>query len=367
MRLPAAAAALILFLPSMTLGQASAVPAQQYKQTNLVADSAATAPDAVTIDPNLAGAWGLSRSSSGPWWVANGDNNVGGLSTLYNGAGARQALVVTVPSADPKQTPKGSPTGIVFNANAGAFPLPDGKAASFLYATLDGLIAGWNGTVPNNIAQIAVRSAGAVYTGLAVAQATVNGATATYLYAADVAGGKVDVFDSSFAHAAAIEKAIAALGPVSGYAPFGIQNIGGNLFVTLSRADGTTGAGQGGVVLISPEGTLLGSLQGGSHLNAPWAVALAPSDFGQYSHDLLVGNNGDGEINVFNPQTGKYIATLTDASGEAIAIDGLWGLDFGNGTANGGPATTLYFAAAPGTGGLFGTLTPIQNTNGTNN
>ncbi len=355
-------------IASIALGQSGGATTQQFKQTNLVADSTATAVNATTIDPNLAGAWGLSRSSAGPWWVTEGDNNVGGLSTLYNGTGVRQSLVVTIPSANPQQTPKGSPTGTVFNANAADFVLPDGKAASFLFATLDGLIVGWNGTVPNNVAQVvANRSTTSVFTGLAVASATVNGTTGTYLYAADVKSAKISVFDSSFHQATAIESAIASLGVPYGMSPFNVQNVGGNLYVTLSRTDGSTGPGQGFVAVVSPEGKLLGSLESGAFLNAPWGIAVAPSDFGQYSHDLLVGNNGDGKINVFNPITGRYIATLVDATNTPIAIDGLWALSFGNDTANGGPATSLYFAAAPGSGGLFGTLTPVQNTFGSNN
>ncbi len=183
--------------------------------------------------------------------------------------------------------------------------LPDGKAASFLFATLDGLIAGWNGTVPNNVAQIvANRSTTSVFTGLAIASATVNGVTGTYLYAADVKSAKISVFDSSFHRATAIESAIGSLGVPYGMSPFNIQNIGGNLYVTLTRTDGSTGPGQGLVAAISPEGKLLGSLESGPFLNAPWGIAIAPSDFGQYSHDLLVGNNGDGKINVFKPDYG---------------------------------------------------------------
>ncbi len=363
MRSPFFALALTLSAAPAALAQLSTDP-QQYRETNLVADSTATAA-ATVIDPNLLGGWGLAESSSGPWWVSD---NGSGLSTLYNGAGARQNLVVTVPSANPQQTPTGTPTGVVFNAYTNDFVLPDTRPATFLFATLDGLISGWNGAVPNNTAQVVVNQAGtSSFTGLAVARATVNGKTDRYLYATDFQARRVDVFDSRFQRAATIENAIAALGLPAGFSPFGIQNIGGNLFLTVAPSDNSTGPGRGGVAVITPEGSLIGLLQGGQYLNAPWGIALAPGNFGNYSHDLLVGNNGDGKINVFNPQTGAYIATLQDSTNTPISINGLWGLSFGNDTAAGGPASTLYFAAAPGTGGLFGSITPIANNNGNNN
>ncbi len=368
MRSQTCAVMAFLFAP-LAFAQTTSPTQQQYRQTNLVASSTSVASDAAVIDPNLAGAWGISRSSNGPWWVANGDGGGSGTSSLYNGAGARQSLVVTVPPADPTKTPKGSPVGIVFNANPANFILPDGTAAVFLFSTLDGLIAGWNGAVPNSTAQIVVNAAStSVFTGLAVAQATVNGSTGTYLYAADARARKVAVFDSSFRHVAAIENAIASLGLPPGFGPFGIQNIGGTLYVTVAPSDQSSGPGQGGVAAITPEGRLIGLLQSGSYFNAPWGVALAPSDFGQYSHDLLVGNNGDGKINVFNPQTGQWLATLVNANNQTIEIPGLWALGFGNDQTGGGPATTLYFSAGDGPGqsgaGLFGTLTPVQNTFG---
>ncbi len=353
--------------PAVLLGVAFATTAwgQQYRQTNLVTSSTAAAP-APIVDPNLSGAWGLSESSAGAWWVSDSTT---GLSTLYNGVGAVESLVVTVPTANPSASKTGTPTGIVFNAVPTDFVLPDGKAANFLFVTLDGTLSGWNGAVPKETAQIvADNSQTSVYTGLAIAPAVVNGVTGRYLYAADSKGGKIDVFDSHFKHAKPIEDALAKLAGPPGFSPFGIQNIGGNLYVTLAPADGTTGPGQGVVGAVSPEGKLLGILETGPFLNAPWGVTVAPGNFGPYSHDLLVGNNGDGKINVFNPITGRWIATLVDANNKPIAIPGLWALDFGNDTAAGGPATTLYFAAdLNGAGGLFGTLTPVQNTNGSNN
>ena len=359
-------ASLTLTLTTLALGArafSQQTTPQQYTQTNLVSSVAGTA---VTTDPQVNGAWGISESSGGPWWVSDVAT---GLSTLYTGAGAKQGLVVSIPSAKADGKTPGTPTGIVFNASASDFILPDGKAASFLFVTLDGTIAGWNGSVTNNAAETVVnQNSTSSFTGLAVANATINGVTAPYLYVADNKAGTINVFDTHFQHATAIENAIAALGKVPGFSPFGIQEIGGSLFVTASRSDGTIGPGQGGVIVLKPEGSLIGALQTGSFFNAPWGVAQAPGNFGQYSHDLLVGNNGDGKINVFNPQTGQYIATLVDAKNNPIAIPGLWGLNFGNDSTSGGPATTLYFGAdLDGAGGLFGSLTPVQNTFGSDN
>lgn len=362
-----ASMAATLAIASTALCQQPVSP--QYLQTNLVADSTATAT-AKTIDPNLSGAWGLSESSTGPWWLSDNNN---GLSTLYNGLGATQGLVVTVPTANPDKSKTGTPTGILFNASSSSFLLSDGKAASFLFATLDGLIVGWNGGVSSNTGEIAInQSSTSSFTGIAVAPATIDGVTSTYLYAADFLSATVDVFDTSFHHVPQLESAFAAIPLPAGYAPFNIQNIGGNLYVTLAlqnqaKNNQVTGPGLGYIAAVSPEGIYIGVAASGLNLNAPWGVAVAPGNFGQYSHDLLVGNNGDGTIAVFNPVNGGFIAKLKDANNNVISINGLWGLAFGSDSANGGPATTLYFAAAPGTGGLFGTLTPLQNTFGSDN
>ena len=343
---------------------------QQYKQTNLVSNSAATAA-ATTIDPNLVGGWGLSASSTGPWWLSDNGN---GLSTLYTGAGVTESLVVTIPTADANKSKTGTPTGILFNGSTTDFMLADGKPASFLFCTLDGLLVGWNGSVSNNTGEIAANeSSNSMFTGMAVAQAKVNGTTSTYLYVANFSQATIEVFDTNFNRVPAIESAIASVGEPAGYAPFNIQNIGGNLYVTLAeqnkkKNNQVNGRGKGVVGVITPEGKLLGGLETGNFLNAPWGIALAPGNFGAYSHDLLVGNNGSGAIDVFNPVTGQFLGKLRDATNAVIKINGLWGLSFGSGSASGGPATSLFFAAAPGTaGGLFGAITPVQNTYGSDN
>ncbi len=370
MRIPKIAAALTLSAATITLGQTSTVTTQQYTQTNLVADSAATAK-AATLDPNLQGGWGLVESATGPWWLSDNNN---GLSTLYTGAGATLGLVVAIPPADPSKNKTGTPTGIVFNGSTTDFLLADGKPASFIYATLDGLIAGWNGGVSNNTAEIAAnQSATSSFFGLTLAQAKVKGVTGTYLYATDFKARTIDVFDSKFNRVPELENAIASIPLPAGYAPYGIQNIGGNIYITLAKqnkqgTDQVNGRGFGLVGAITPEGKLLGTLETGNFLNAPWGVALAPADFGQYSHDLLVSNNGSGVIDVFNPVSGKFIARLRDASNAVIKVDGIWGIAFGSGSTSGGPATSLFFAAQPAAGGgLFGAITPVQNTFGSDN
>lgn len=349
----------------------SAPGTQQYLQTNLVANSTATAPTAKTIDPNLQGGWGISQSPTGPWWVSDASS---GLSTLYTGVGVTEGLVVTIPPADPSKSKTGIPTGMVFNENAANFVLSDGKSASFLFATIDGLITGWNSSVSANTAEIAVnQSSTSAFFGLAVAQAKVEGVDQTLLFATDFKRRAVDVFNAQFQHVTSVEQAIANIGLPAGFAPYGITNLGGTLYVTIVRTnaagtDQKNGPNNGLVAAITPEGKLIGTLETGNFLNAPWAVALAPSDFGQYSHDLLVSNNGSGVIDVFNPTTGKFLGKLKDGNNNVIKINGIWGIAFGSGTTSGGPSTSLYFAAQPDSGGgLFGTLTPIQNTFGSDN
>jgi uncharacterized protein (TIGR03118 family) len=335
--------------------------------TNLVANSSG---NATTTDPHLVNAWGLSRSATGAWWISDQGT---GLSTLYDGTGTITPLVVTIPPADPKAGTVGSPSGTIFNGTS-EFAVAAGKPAVFLFCTLDGTISGWNPTVQSNAAIITVnQKQQSVFTGMTMAEARANGSKAQFLYVADFKQAKLQVFDSNFQHVAKLEKAFAAIPVPSGYAPFNVQNIGGNLYVTLAEQGGpggqeVDGPGLGIVAVLSPEGTLLQVLEEGRWFNAPWGVALAPSDFGAYSHDLLVGNLGDGTVHVFDPITGKHIGVLRDASNKAIKLDGLWALSFGSGLGSSGPATSLYFTAGPDDdqNGLFGAITPIQNTVGNN-
>jgi uncharacterized protein (TIGR03118 family) len=338
--------------------------AQHYKQTDLVADQSGVA---AATDMNLVNPWGLSRSSASPWWAA--DNGTG-LSTLYDGTGAAKSLVVTIPTGDPNMSSTGTPTGTLFNGGTG-FVLPNGKPANFLFVTEDGTISGWNGGT-SAVITVNTKST-SVFKGAAFATLPIPyGSQSTFLYVADFRKGRVQVYDSSFNHIGGIEELFRDERLPRGYAPFNIQNIGGELYVAFAKQDDqkhdeVDGPGKGYVDVFSPFGFLLRRLEHGPWLNGPWAIAMAPGDFGIYSHDLLVGQFGSGNIAVYDPVTGAFKDMLRDSNNNPIAIGGLWGLSFGSGTPTGsGPANTLYFAAGSDgeAHGLFGTITPVENTLG---
>src|SRR5713101_10075988 len=371
--------------------------AQHYKQTNLVSDTSGVAP---VTDPQLINPWGLSRSSSSPWWISD---NATGLSTLYNGAGAKQSLVVTIPQADPnnKNTPLGTPTGTIANSSQTDFLLAAGKPAAFLFSTIDGTIAGWNPTVavaqgaapPSTQAVTLVKTSdGSSYTGLTSAFIDGN----RFLYAANFTKGRVDVYDNGFhlvnlrkqhpdedsadhdnGHSA--ENSFVDENLPRNYVPFNVHAIGNDIVVTYalheegSRFE-TDGPGLGFVDIYSSTGRLLRRLEHLDWLNAPWGVALAPVDFGRFSHDLLIGQfAGGGEtqssgfIAAYDLATGKFDGLLEDASGKPLAINGIWALSPGNVSPNNSdaaaaPAAEVYFTAGPnhGSGGLLGYLTSVS-------
>lgn len=322
-----------------------------YQQTNLVSDVPGLA---ASTDAHLVNAWGLSVSPSSPWWVA--DNGTG-LSTLYNGAGAAQSLVVTIPAA-PGSTDPSAPTGTVFNGVATDFLVAPGKAAHFLFATEDGTISGWNS---GTTAVLMVNNSGsAVYKGLAIA--SMNGAQ--FLYATNFANGSVDVFDSAFHPVALSANAFQDPRVPANYAPFNVQAIGATLYVTYAQKeagsiDEVHGPGKGFVAAFTTDGRLVRRLRWGAWFNAPWGVALAPAGFGEASGRLLVGQFGSGKVATFDANSGEFRGLLRGEHGRPIMIEGLWALAFGNG-ANAGPKTTLYFTAGidDEAHGLFGTLTP---------
>ncbi len=346
---------------------------QHYTQTNLTSNLGSLAP---TVDANLVNPWGLSRSSKGPWWASD---NGPGLSTLYDGTGKIVPLVVPIPPAD-TTSPTGTPTGTVFNGDPTAFQIAPGKNAVFLFVTEDGTISGWNpGVSPKAVIVVNKTKNKAVYKGATIATVEKSGVTQSYLYVADFRHGKVKIFDSTFKPAELVaereEEEDESASFVDerlprGYAPFNVQNIGGDIYVTYAKQDSTRlnevdGAGLGYVDVYTASGTLLHRLQSGSWFNAPWGLALGSSDFGAYSHDVLVGQFGSGEILAFDPLTGRYKGKLQTAANQPIRIDGLWALAFGNdGTA--GPATSLYFTAGPNheQNGLFGNIVAIENVQG---
>ena len=313
-------------------------------QTNLASDISGLA---AYLDSNLVNPWGIASSAGSPFWLS--DNGTG-VSTLYDGAGAPQALTVTVPP--PGGTSASSPTGIVFNGNAQSF-----GGAPFIFATRDGTIASWSSGT--SAALRVDNSSNAAYTGLASDGASL-------LYAANNAAGRIDVFDTTFSPTQLAGNFTDPTLP-SGYAPFGIQNLGGSLYVTYAPTNLVAGTGNGIIDVFDTSGTLQRRLVTGGDLDLPWGLALAPSSFGSFAGDLLVGNFGDGTINAFDPLSGVLQGSLTDANGSSITIPGLLGLRIGNG-GNGGSAGTLYFAAGiPGTGaigdhGLFGSLAPVAST-----
>jgi uncharacterized protein (TIGR03118 family) len=313
-----------------------------------------------TTDPNLVNAWGLASSASSPWWVADNETD---KSTLYTGAGAIVPLVVSVP---------GAPTGLVFNGTS-SFVVSAGGAsgpARFIFATESGTIRGWNPGVPpqppmtnSKETEVGVDSsaAGAIYKGLAIAQT----ATGPRLYAADFHNAKVDVYNGSFV-LQSWTGAFVDPGIPDGFAPFGIQTLNGMIFVTYAKQDADAGdeiagEGLGFVSAFGTDGSFLGRVASGDDLNAPWGLAWAPATgFGRFSGDLLVGNFGDGRINAYAWTSSGWEARghLKTANHLPLAVDGLWGIGFGNG-AGSGPTTTLYFAAGPDDEehGLFGSIT----------
>jgi uncharacterized protein (TIGR03118 family) len=328
-----------------------------YTETKLISDVPGLAKH---TDPNLVNPWGIAMSSQGPFWVADGGS---GAITLYNGQGQSisQLPEVTVPSLSAKKavTPV---TGQVYNGNTNAF-----NGDTFIVAAENGTISGWD-TGTSAAVRIDNSSVGAVYTGLAIGLH--NGAD--YLYAANFHAGTIDVFDSHY-HKATWEKNAFSdprLPPSSGFAPYNIESIGGKLYVTYAKqnadkTDSVAGRGNGYVDVYDMDGTFVQRLISKGTLNSPWGLARAPSGFGKFSGDLLVGNFGDGHINAFDLKTGAFRGTVMGTNGAPLAISGLWGLTVGNGHM-GGNTGTVYFAAGIAEAGkvedhgLFGALTPTQ-------
>lgn len=316
-----------------------------YVQHNLVADRPG---HAASTDPNLVNPWGLSAGPSSPLWVSDNGKDV---STLYNG-GMSGTPISTVPLV--VSTPGGAPTGQVFNNTTGFIVPGTGNPASFIFAGEHGDITAWNsGTAAVRVAH----TKGAVYKGLAL----VHSPFGALLLAANFHTNRVDVFNAKF-HRLNVGGLFRDNKLPKGYAPFNVAAIGTRVFVAYARQDAARhddvpGHGHGFIDTFTTYGTPLHRFASRGDLNSPWGLTLAPKKFGSFSQDLLVGNFGDGRIHVFNPSTGHELATLRRPNGNAIVIDGLWGLLVGNSTA-GGP-NAVWFSAGPGAEahGLLGTLT----------
>jgi uncharacterized protein (TIGR03118 family) len=316
----------------------------QYQLTNLVSNQVGQAHH---DDPLVVNAWGLVHPPGGPFWIS--DNN-SGWSTLYNAAGVKQALEVEIPTAS--GAGPGSPTGIVFNGSPDPTEFQvQGWASIFLFATLDGTISGWAPQSDRNNAIIAVDNSksGAVYTGLAIT----NKVTANFLFVADQAHNKVDIYNDKFK----LVKSLTDTTLPAGFAPFGIQDIDGLLYVAFASTSGLAG---GFVDVFDEDGTHMRRLAQGGHLNQPWGFAVAPKNFGPLSNTLLVSDNTDsGTINGFDIANGAFVGTIRDSNGKVIHIDQLWGLEFGDGTGINGGKNQLFFTAGPSNNlaGTFGVIT----------
>jgi uncharacterized protein (TIGR03118 family) len=331
-----AAALVALAVPALNAG---------FVQTNLTSDIPGLAAN---LDPNLKNPWGMSFSPTSPFWSSN---QVTGTSTLYTGAGTPLSLVVTVP---PTTGIPAGPTGQVFNSTT-AFIDGNGTKASFIFDTLSGTLDAWNG-MDGTTAEIMHAAPGASYTGLALDPATDR------LYAANFATGQIDTYNSSFAPTATTGGFIDP-NAMAGYSPYNVQTVNGLLYVEYDQVNPTThrpqfGAGLGYVDVFDTNGNLLKRLASGGVLDAPWGIAMAPAGFGGFGGDLLVGNFGNGEINAFNPTTGAFAGTITDASGNPIVNSGLWALEFRTGGPGVNP-NALYFTAGINgeADGLFGSIT----------
>lgn len=322
-----------------------------YAATALTSDDGTAAH----MDADLVNAWGLAFNPTAFAWVA--DNGTS-KSTLYDGNGVKQSPTVSIPAG---QAGPANPTGIVYNGTPD-FKITQGAttaASVFLFAGEAGTISGWSPGVDLNAA-VKVFDGGAtgnVYKGLA----TGSYLNTNYLYATDFHNNAVDVFDGTFTKVSLPGRFSDPSLP-AGYAPYGIQDIGGKLFVSFAKQDAqahdeVAGAGMGVVDEFDTGGNLIKRFATGGMLNASWGMAMAPANFGGFSNDILIANFGDGKINAFNPDTGEYAGTLSKADGSPIVIDGLWGIAFGNGV-NSQPTNTLFYTAGPGgeAHGVFGRI-----------
>jgi uncharacterized protein (TIGR03118 family) len=335
LRLTSAACTIALaFAPAFSFGDS-------FTQTNLVSDVPGLA---ATTDPNLKNPWGVSFSATSPFWVAN---QASGNSTLYDGAGNINPLVVTIPGSS---TPPSGPTGTVFNAATTGFNV-NGTKATFIFDNLNGSISAWNG---GTVATVEATTPGATFTGLA------QNAAGTLLYAANTTG-HINVFNSSWAPTT-VSGGFTDPNAIAGFVPFNIQSVGANLVVTYAQLGPGGSPMPGGYVdEFDTNGNFIKRIATGGPLSAPWGVTLAPANFGSFSNDLLIGNFGNGEILAYDATTDMFLGTLDGTNGQPLTNDFLWSLETRTGGVNDN-TDAVYFTAGINNqqDGLFGEITNVS-------
>ncbi len=342
---------------------------QAYKVTNLISDG--FVPAAVT-DTNFVNPWAMSSSAN--WWISTAGT---GFNYVIPATTGTVSFKVIVPSGS-NPSANGVPSGSVATSGATGMLLSNGAIANFLFSTLDGTISGWNGRLGTNnaLSQIVInnKASGAVYTGLAV----LNTSNGSFILAPNFASGAVEIYDSTY-KPAKLAGNFSDPNLPSGYVPFGVHVLNSQVWVTYAQHTSTTpyrtvsGAGLGIVDVFDNTGFLVARVGTGGNLNAPWGVAIAPANFGIYSNDLLVGNFGDGIVNVYDPKTFTYVGQLMDSAGKSLSYAALWellpgGTKIGNSTAvSGGDVDTVYFTAglADEKHGLLGAISNGAGTSST--
>lgn len=348
-----------------------------YSDAALVVDKAEVVASSKTVDANLQNPWGIAVATGLPFWIADNNSN---LATLYSGTGTVETQEVTGSAATGIAIPasaagvQANPTGQVYNGS-GSFLITTNKGqetALFLFAGEGGTIAGWasdSGSAAVTAYDDGVTNGAnhAVYKGLALG--TVNGAT--FLYATDLHNSKIDVFDTNFAKPADMQAKFVDPTIPQGFVPFGISAVGNQLYVTYAmqdtaKHDEVPGAGLGYVDVFDFSGNFVSRFASAGALNAPWGIAMAPSGFGSIAGDVVIGNFGDGKINIFKPngtQLATSVGPLTGSNGQPFAFQGLWSLVFGNGDSD-KPLTTLFYTAgfANQMDGVFGSITSSTTT-----
>jgi uncharacterized protein (TIGR03118 family) len=331
-----------------------------FQQTNLVSDR--TDQNAMLVDPSLVNPWGLALGPTTPIWVADNGADVATLYSIAPGGTSvsKVALTPAIPGGRASTGDGPSPTGQVFNSTTGfvvSSAIGSGPAR-FIFSSESGQITAWSPAAGTASAQVEFSSPTAVYKGLSL----VTSDAGTFLYATNFHDGTVDVFNSSFQQ---VHMPGGFTDPTipDGYAPFGIQELNGLIYVSYAKQDAekhddVAGEGHGFINVFTPNGFRVERLVSRGELNSPWGMTIAPSGFGRFGGDLLVGDFGDGRIHAYDPFTGHFLGELRDGHGRSISIDGLWGLTFGTAT-TGGTGTLLFSAGINDEqDGLFGAINP---------